>query len=127
MTVLVALVLAGMSTVLKPVHDLNEAVYAKKAILAAIQNKIDVEANKMATPEVEQIFSEKITQQVFDMKGNLVDAAAVEAAGYKGGLAENIDMAKEAKKPESERLLPVYTYKNGAEEYYIMHVRAVYR
>lgn len=123
MTVLVALILAGMATLLKPTHDLNEAVYAKKAILAAIQNKINVEANKLSTQEVEQLFADKITQQVYDMKGNLIDAATVEAAGYKGGLAENIDMAKEAKKPEAQRLLPLYTYKEGADEYYIMHVR----
>jgi len=122
MTILVALVLAGMSTVLKPVHQLNEAIYAKKAILAAVQNKIGVDASKLPTEEVQAIFDNNIKQQVFDMKGNLVDAAAVEAAGYKGGLAENIDINKEAKKPESERLLPMYIYKDAGNEFYILSV-----
>lgn len=122
MTILVALVLAGMSTVLKPVHNLNEAIYAKKAILAAVQNKIGVDASKLPVEEVQSIFDNKIKQQVFDMKGNVVDAATVEAAGYKGGLAENIDINKEAKKPESERLLPMYIYKDGGNEFYILSV-----
>jgi len=123
MTVLVALILAGMSTVLKPTHDLNEALYAKKAILAAVQNKIGKDPKKMKDPEVIEIFENSVVQEVFDMKGNIVDAAAVEAAGHKGGKAENIDMSKEMKKPEAERLLPLYTYSNGGEKYYILNVR----
>lgn len=123
MTVLVALILAGMYTVLKPVHQLNEAIYAKKAILAAIQEKVGVEANKLSPDEVEKIFSDKIKQEVFDMKGNSLDKAAVEAAGYPGGLAENVDMKKEMKKAEADRLIPMYTYTDGAEKYYILSVR----
>ena len=110
MTVLVALVLAGMSTVLKPTHEKNEALYAKKAILAAVQNKIGQDPKKMADDSVIELFNKNIKQEVFDMEGNLVDAAAVEAAGHKGGKAENVDMKKEAKKPEADRLLPLYTY-----------------
>ena len=123
MTVLVALVLAGMSTVLKPVHEKNEALYAKKAILAAVQNKIGQDPKKMGDDAVIELFNKNIKQEVFDMKGNLVDAAAVEAAGHKGGKAENVDMKKEAKKDEADRLLPLYTYTDGAEKYYIMNVR----
>lgn len=122
MTVLVALVLAGMSTILKPTHELNEALYAKKAILAAVQGKLGKDPKTMSDDEVLNIFKSSIEQKVFDMKGNLVDEAAVVAAGYKGGKAEDIDINKEAKKPEAERLLPMYVYKDGAEKYYILSV-----
>ena len=40
-----------------------------------------------------------------------------------GVLAEKIDMAKERKKPESERLLPLFIYEQGGEKYYIVSVR----
>lgn len=109
MTALVALILSLMYTGLKGKHDLNEAIYAKKAILAAVEKKLDIKASKLGTEEVQSIFDSKIKQEVYDMKGNVVSSDDIIAAGYKGGLAESIDIAKEAKKPESERLLPMYT------------------
>ena len=109
MTSLVAFILAIMSTGLKPIHDLNEAIYAKKAILAAVEKKLDIKASELSTEEVLSIFDSKIKQEVFDMKGNIVSPEQIVAAGYKGGLAESIDMKKEDKKPESERILPMYT------------------
>lgn len=123
MTSLVALVLSLMYTGLKGTHDLNEAVYAKKAILAAVQEKLGMEASKLSSEEVQSIFDTNIKQEVFDMKGNLMTPEQVEAAGYKGGKAENIDINKEAKKPEANRLIPMYTYKDGADEYYILSVQ----
>jgi Na+-transporting NADH:ubiquinone oxidoreductase subunit C len=123
MTSVVALILAFMSTGLKPIHELNEAIYAKKAILAAVEKKLDLQASKLSVEEVQGIFDSKIKQEVFDMKGNLVSSEQVMAAGYKGGLAESIDMAKEAKKPESERLLPLYTLSDDAgKKTYILSV-----
>lgn len=122
MTVLVAFILAAMSTGLKPIHSLNEAIYAKKAILAAVQDKIGVKASSLSSDEVQKIFDANITQTVFDMKGNEVSPEAVEAAGYKGGKAENVDMGKEIKKPESDRLLPMYVYKDGDKKFYILSV-----
>ncbi len=123
MTVLVSLILAGMFTILKPIHELNEAIYAKKAILAAIQNKIGVKASDLAPDEVQGIFDNKIKQEVYDMKGTLLTSDAVEALGYKGGLAENIDLGKDMKKPEADRILPMYTYTDGDEKFYIVSVR----
>lgn len=123
MTTVVALALSFMYTGLKGIHDLNEANYAKKAILAAVQDKLGMEANKLSPEEVSGIFANSIKQEVFDMKGNLVSQEEVEARGYKGGMAENVDMAKEAKKPEADRLIPMYTYKEGDAEFYILSVR----
>jgi len=122
MTILVDLVLAGMSTVLKPVHDRNEALYAKKAILAAVQGKLGEDPKTMKEAKVIEVFENSIEQKVFDMNGKEVSPAAVEAAGYKGGLAENIDINKEAKKPEAERLLPMYVYEKDGKKYYIVSV-----
>jgi len=123
MTAIVALVLSLMYTGLKGTHDLNEAIYAKKAILAAVQDKLEMNARAMSVEDVESMFASSIKQEVFDMKGNLLTKEQVEAAGYKGGLAENVDINKEAKKPESERIIPMYSYKSDGNEYYILSVQ----
>lgn len=123
MTSLVALVLSLMYTGLKGTHELNEAIYAKKAILAAVQNKLGIDASSLPVEEVQEIFDSSIKQEVYDMKGNLLTPAQVEASGYKGGLAENVDINKEAKKPESERILPMYKFKDGDNEFTILSVQ----
>ena len=123
MTTVVALALSFMYTGLKGIHDLNEAIYAKKAILAAVEGKLGIKANKLSNEEVSDIFTNNIKQEVYDMRGNVVSKEEVEARGYKGGIAENVDMGKEAKKPEEDRLIPMYTYKEGNKEFYILSVR----
>lgn len=124
MTSLVALVLAGMFTVLKPIHKKNEALYAKTAILAAVQSDLPSAANELTEAQVMDIFSNQIEQKVFDMKGNPVSAEQVQAAGYPGGKAEHIDMAAEAKKPEADRLLPMYVFTSDkGKKNYILSVR----
>ncbi|HHS95124.1 MAG TPA: NADH:ubiquinone reductase (Na(+)-transporting) subunit C, partial [Phaeodactylibacter sp.] len=45
------------------------------------------------------------------------------AAGYKGGRPEDIDMAKEKKKAEAERIFPIYIYNNNGKNYYIVALR----
>lgn len=111
MTAIVAIVLALMSTALKPIHDKNEAVYNKRAILAAIEKDLDKKVTEFTDDEVIEVFEKQITQKVFDMTGNELDKAAVEAKGYKGGQAENIDMSKDKRKSEAERILPTYIFK----------------
>ncbi|HMP29499.1 MAG TPA: NADH:ubiquinone reductase (Na(+)-transporting) subunit C [Saprospiraceae bacterium] len=112
MTAIVALVLALMSTALKPIHDKNEAVYNKRAILAAVESDLGTKVASLSDNDVIEIFNNQITQKVFDMAGNELDKAAVEAKGYKGGLAEHIDMSKDSRKPEAERILPTYIFKS---------------
>ena len=113
LTMVVALVLSLLATGLKPIHDRNEAIYNKKAILSAIEADLDAKASQLSDEEVQQIFSEKIEQVVVDMQGNLIE----------GVLAEEIDMAKEKKKPEAERNLPVYIYNGASGKIYIIAVR----
>ena len=125
MTVVVALVLSLMATGLKPIHDRNEAIFNKKAVLAAIESELgeNVKADKLPDEEVLDIFDNKITQTVVDFNGDLVSAEEVEARGYKGGLAEHIDMKKEKKKAAEDRIFPVFTFDNNGERIYIVSIR----
>ncbi len=125
MTAVVALVLALMSTALKPIHQRNESIFNKKAILAAIQTELgeNVKADKLSSDEVLRIFDESIEQNVIDSQGNILSTEEVESRGYKGGLAENVDMAKERKKPLNNRIYPVYVFNRGGEKIYVVSVR----
>ncbi len=123
MTTLVALTLSGMYTVLKPIHEANEAVYNRKAILSAVASQIDG-LSTMSDEQVEELFTKQIDQKVINSKGDLIDQTAVETLGYKGGNAENVDTGKEKKKDEVDRILPFYTFTNDkGEKTYIVSVR----
>ena len=115
MTTLAALVLASLNTVLGPKHAMNEKIYNKRAILAAVKDHLDgAILEEMSDQQVEDIFKSKIKQEVLNMSGEIVE----------GQVAETIDLAKEKKKPEAERLLPLYIYANDAgEQYYIVSIR----
>ncbi len=125
MTFVVALVLSLMAVGLKPIHDKNEAIFNKKAVLAAIESELgeNVKADKLPDDEVLEIFNNRIEQTVIDFNGNTVSTEDVESRGYRGGLAEHVDMKKEKKKDAEERIFPLYQYKNGSETYYIVTVR----
>jgi len=125
MTLLVSLVLAGMTTALKDIHKKNEAIFNKKAILAAIETKLgeDVKASKLPDDEVISLFNDKITQTVVNFNGEVVSSEDVEERGYKGGQAENIDMKKEKKRPAEDRYFPVFVYDEGGKKTYIISIR----
>jgi Na+-transporting NADH:ubiquinone oxidoreductase subunit C len=68
----------------------------------------------MSDTEVEALFKDKIEQKVVKLDGSEVT----------GMVAEQIDMAKEKKKPEAERNLPLFIYKaDDGKSYYILAVR----
>ncbi len=113
LTIVVALVLSLMATGLKPIHDRNEAIYNKKAIISAIESGLGVAVNDLSGEEVQAIFDERIRQVVIDHQGK-------EIAGV---LAEDVDMAKERKKPLAERAFPVYVYDDPQGKLYIISVR----
>lgn len=125
MTVVVAVILAGMNTSLKSIHKKNEAIFNKKAILSAIETKLGegVKASDMADEEVLSIFDNKITQKVVDINGEEVSSDFIESRGYKGGLAEHIDMKKEKKREDADRIFPVFIYDDGGEKTYIITIR----
>ncbi len=128
MTTVVALLLALLFTSLKDTHKQNEAIFNKRAILSAVEDQLGLKEGEKIKDAADQvvldIFNSKVTQVVLDMEGNEVSKEEVEAKGYKGGLAEHIDMKKEKKKPEAERILPLFIFKiDAGEQYYITSVR----
>ena len=123
MTTLVALTLAGLFTFLKPVHEANEALYNKKAILSAVASKLDAPISEMSGEQIESLFANSIEQKVVKLNGEEVTEAEVVAAGYKGGKAENVKIRKEKKKTDAERLLPFYTYTDSkGDKSYIVSI-----
>ena len=123
LTAIVALVLSLMFTGLKEVHSLNEALFNKRAILSAVSNYLEKPVGEMTDKEVLDIFETQMEQTVVNYEGEEVPAEEVAARGYKGGKAEDVDMAKEKKKPAEDRLYPVFTFKDESQNYYIVAVR----
>lgn len=124
LTAIVAVVLAGMSTALKPIIKNNEAIYNKKFILSSISSEFETSPKDMSDEAVDEIFTNQIEQIVVNTDGEVIESSSVEAAGYKGGKAEHIDMSKERKKTaDGDLLLPMYVYKNSdGKKIYIMSV-----
>lgn len=122
-TALSALALAFLSTTFKERHERNEALFNKRAILSAIEGPIGSEIADLTDSEIQSIFDDQVTQVVLNMDGEVVGADAVLAHGYKGGEAEHIDMGKERKRPEADRLLPLFIYEKDGKKYYIVTVR----
>jgi Na+-transporting NADH:ubiquinone oxidoreductase subunit C len=122
-TSLSALALAFLSTTYKDRHERNEAIFNKRAILSAVEGPMGKSVADLSDQDVQDIFNSKISQVVLNMDGEEVGAAEVQAHGHKGGTAEAIDMAKERKQPEKERLLPLFIYDEDGKEYYIVSVR----
>lgn len=123
LTAIVALVLSLMYTGLKDVHARNEAIFNKRAILSAVSNYLEKPVDKMTDQEVQDVFDSKMEQQVVNYQGDPVSAEEVEALGYKGGKAEDIDMAKEKKKSAEDRIYPVFMYEDNGNKYYIVAIR----
>jgi Na+-transporting NADH:ubiquinone oxidoreductase subunit C len=80
-------------------------------------------AADLSDPEVQEVFDKQIAQLVLNMDGQEVGEPEVLAHGHKGGTAEYVDMAKERKRPEAERLLPLFIYDDEGKKYYIVSVR----
>jgi Na+-transporting NADH:ubiquinone oxidoreductase subunit C len=116
MTVVVALLLAGSKVVLEPIASKNEDIFNKRQILEAIATPLEEAGNSIATltdQEVLDIFEKQVEQAVVT-----ADGASVENMK-----AIEVDMAKERKKPETERMYPVYEVSLDGKSFYIFSVR----
>lgn len=123
MTVIVALVLSLLVSGLKETHTVNESVYNKKGILTAVSSQLGKDIVSMTNPEVQEIFTSKIQQKVINMQGEELSADKIKAATG-ASEAVDVDWGKESKKPEKDRLMPVFTYKaDDNKEYNILYVR----
>ena len=105
MTVLVAVLLAGVATALKPMQDKNQLLDTKKKILTSV----GYEPDKMTNKEVESLFDEKISSTVVNYKGEELEQED----------ALKIDVIKEAKLKAEDRRLPVFIYKEGDKVLYV--------
>ncbi len=113
MTLIVSVVLAVIVTGLRPIHEANEVVFKKRDILSAIKEHLGADLDKMSDQEVLALFDQSIEQITLDANGKPVE----------GVQAESIDMAKEEKKPASERLYPLYVFKGSTGSFYLASVR----
>jgi Na+-transporting NADH:ubiquinone oxidoreductase subunit C len=114
MTSIVALLLAGMFTFLKPIHDTNEALYNKKQILGALNTPLNINADNLTDAEVEEYFK-SVQQTVVDYQGN-----PFQAEGLK---AEDVNMEKQEKKAMKDRQFPVFIMEYEGKKFYILSVR----
>lgn len=124
MTSIVAMLLALLQNGLKSKHDYNEALYSKKATLAAVANQLDIDFSSITSEQVTEIFEKQIKQSVINDEGVVIPKEDLEKDGVKNGKAENLDLVKQDKEPIDERLLPVYEFtKSDGNKYYIVYTR----
>ena len=123
MTVGVALTLALLSTSWKEQSLKNEAIFNKRAILGAVSDYLGEDPKTMSDGEIEEIFSSKVKQFAINNSGAVLTKEDIIASGYKGGKPENIDMAKEKKKPEDERIFPLFVFNSEKGKSFILSVR----
>jgi len=115
LTAVVAILLTGLREATLSTAQRNEEIFEKRAVLSAVNDYLPDSkvVNDLSDVEVGQIFEQQVEQVVLNMDGEVVD----------GVMAEKVDMAKERKKPEPERLLPLFIYEKDGKEYYIVKVR----
>jgi Na+-transporting NADH:ubiquinone oxidoreductase subunit C len=113
MTVISATLLSLLASGLSERHVVNELIYNKRATILAVEKKLDKPVKEMSDEEVQAVFNEKIEQFAINMDGEVIE----------GIIAEEVDMAKEKKKPEADRVLPVYIYKGEKGDNYILSIR----
>ena len=114
MTTVVAAILGLLFFGLKPIHEKNEAVSNKRAILAAVGNYLPQPLADMSADDVQAFFDERVEQFVIAPNGQLVEDR----------IADEVDLAAEIKLPEEQRVYPLFVYEGpDAEKFYILSVR----
>ncbi|MEY2904190.1 MAG: hypothetical protein RJA52_206 [Bacteroidota bacterium] len=115
LTSTVAISLTGLREGTKEKAALNEEIFNKRAILAAVNNYLPEgkSVKDLSDNEVLQIFNENIDQVTLNISGKEVE----------GIVADKIDMGKERKKPEDQRVFPLFIYQFNGQSFYILTVR----
>lgn len=115
LTVVLALLLAGVSQGLGPLQKKAQDLDTKKQILGAIPSEKEA-LGDMEDEEILARYAEVITSQVTDYQGDLVDVNA------KGGpmVAEEVNIEKNYKKSVEDRMFPIFKYSAGGSEAYIV-------
>lgn len=114
LTASVAIALTSLREATKSQAALNEDIFNKRAVLSAVEDYLgEVESvDELTDDQVIALFNE-MNQPVLNMEGEVIEDMK----------AQEIDMARERKKPEAERKLPLYVYEQGGEKFYILSVR----
>lgn len=117
LTTVLALLLSGVSQALGPTQKKAVDLDTKKQILGAIP----AEKAKLASMTAEEVlarYAEVISSEVTDSKGDLV------TVNEKGEtiVAENVNIEKNYKKADADRVYPVFKYKADGQEAYILPV-----
>jgi Na+-transporting NADH:ubiquinone oxidoreductase subunit C len=105
--------LATLATSLKPQQQANVANEKRQFILSAAGYASIEDLKEMEMSEVEEIFNKAFTQEVYDVKGNVID----------GENAFAIDIVKEYKSTKNSaetRRYPVFHYSNEGVERHIV-------
>ena len=111
MGLLVAVVLALLSTGLQPAQNVNKAFAQKKNLL----NAVGYDTKNLDADKVEMIYEQNFDGYIVNTKG--------EQRGDKASAFE-VDMAKEVKKAKEERALPVFVYTDDAgKSQYVLQAR----
>lgn len=115
LTTIVAVLLAGFREITKEQAELNAEIFNKRAILSAVEDYLGEgkTVNDLTDEDVVNIFDKQVEQVVLNMNGQPVD----------GVMADDIDMAKEKKKPVAQRQLPLYIYNQDGQKFYVLAVR----
>lgn len=115
MTVIAAVALAGMREITMSAATRNEEIFNKRSILLTVNEYLGdgLSVADLTDEQVLKIFKDQVEQIVINQNGEVVPDM----------LAEKIDLAIEKKKPEAERLLPLFVFKNDKEKFYILSIR----
>jgi len=115
LTTTVAITLTGLREVTKDRAALNEEIFNKRAILSAVNKYLPEgkSVSQLSDEEVLNIFANNVKQFSVNIAGDEVE----------GIKADQIDMGKERKKPESERVFPLFQYQLDEKSFYILAVR----
>lgn len=111
MCVIVAVLLAGLRGLTLEMAQKNEAVFNQRAILKALGKSLQPAEKEMSDEQVQELFAKKMTEsKVIDYAGNVVEGREV----------LKVKLEEEKKKPEGERVLPLFVFDNDGKKYYIM-------
>ncbi len=106
MVIIVALILSGAATLLRPMQERNMRIEKMQNILAAINIPAD-------RAEAEELFDRYITEtKVINHEGEEIEGDAFE-----------VDLQDENRKPVEERQLPVFIADVDGESFYVVPLR----
>ncbi|MEM7571321.1 MAG: FMN-binding protein [Bacteroidota bacterium] len=117
MTIVVALLLAGLREATAGVAAQNEDVFNKRAILSAVSEPLaaaDVNVTELSGEQVLAFFNDQVESvAVSPTTGEIIEGVTV----------ADIDFVNEMRKPVDQRQLPLYRMNIGGDTYHVIFLR----